>query len=111
MTHPRSVLRSASSVAIPTLLVGAVVLLGGCAGRRGTAGQIPAPQEAAAPPPVRPTAIDPALQAAARAELDRGLASNDADVRAHAIEALAQTVGESAKSAYLNRVRDAAAQE
>src|SRR3954470_16100101 len=102
MIHLRPLTRS--SLIVPCVLAGAVAV-GGC-GQQKVNWSMPAPTEAPAPPPAKLVAIDPALQAAARAELERGAASNDADVRAHAIEALSQTVGASAKSGDLGGLRD-----
>jgi len=50
----------------------------------------PPPKPPPAVPPVTPTPIDPALQAAARQQLDESLRSSDEFVRAHAIEMIKQ---------------------
>jgi HEAT repeat protein len=68
--------------------------------------QIPAPKEAPAPPPVRVERLEPALQTAARAELDAALKSDEKFVRAHAIEAAQNALGAQAKAVYLGGLTD-----
>jgi len=70
-----------------------------------TARQIPAPKEPPAPPPVRAERLDPALQAAARKELETALASSDPLIRANAIEALQNGEGARAKGHYLSGLK------
>jgi HEAT repeat protein len=93
-------------------LVTIALLLGGCAGNGDNKPaivdrQIPAPKEPPAPPPVRNERLDPALQTAARAELDAALNSDEKFVRAHAIEAAQNTLGAAAKATYLAGLTDA----
>src|SRR3954454_5722294 len=98
---PRPTRSLVSRLAITTAAALALPLAG-CGGEGGKKVdyQIPAPIQAAPPPPVKAVAIDPALQGAARDELNRALASGDADVRAHAIDALSQTTRIGEKAAY-----------
>jgi HEAT repeat protein len=97
-------------------MLAAGVLLAGCGPDRGPQRgaavnrQIPAPKEPPAPPPARPDKIDPALQTAARAEIEAHLASNDEFVRSHAIEAVQQTQGAAGQAIYLKGLTDPAAQ-
>lgn len=96
------------------LLVG--VIAAGCAGNgQGKPApvadrQIPAPKEPPAPPAVRNEQIDPALQTAARAELNAALASKDPLIHMHAVEAAQNTVGAKEPSIYLSALDDTAAQ-
>jgi HEAT repeat protein len=94
---------------ISAALIAGAAALAGCGGPRTATKSdwhVPAPKEAPAPPPARAVPIDPALQAAARAELDAAVASRSPEVRAHAIEALAQTAGPEAKAVYLKALSD-----
>src|SRR5438309_118359 len=50
----------------------------------------PPPKPPPAVPPVKAVAIDPALQSAARQQLEEALRSSDEYIRAHAIEVLKQ---------------------
>ena len=89
------------------------VIVGGCAGNdrsKWVDRQIPAPKEPPAPPPVKIERLDPAYQAAARAELTASLASNDPFVRMHGIEAAQNTVGATEKSIYLDGLKDSTPQ-
>ena len=70
--------------------------------------QIPAPKEPPAPPPVRNERIDPALQTAARTELNAALASKDPLIHTHGIEAAQNTIGAKEPSIYLNALDDTA---
>jgi HEAT repeat protein len=90
-------------------------MLAGCAGGSGGGKgqvvdrQIPAPKEPPAPPPVKNERIDPALQAAARAEIHTALASSDALIHMHAIEAAQNVIGAKEPSIYLSALNDTAA--
>jgi HEAT repeat protein len=99
---------------VGSVLAGAV--LAGCAQdaqKRGPTAvdrQIPAPKPAPAPPPARNEPLDPALQAAARAEIGSALSSKDDFVRAHAIEATQNTLKEGGRAVYLKGLTDPHAQ-
>ena len=98
--------------AVCPVLAGALAL-GGCGGKpsaKRVDWQIPAPKDAPPPPPAKEVALDPALQTAARAELSAALGSNDPDVRAHAVEAVAHTSGAEGRAAYLKALSDPAPQ-
>ncbi len=67
---------------------------------------MPEPKE---PPPVpvaRNERLDPAIQAAARKELDTALESPDPFIRAHGVEAAQNTLGPAGKSIYLAALKD-----
>ncbi|MDB5319101.1 MAG: hypothetical protein JWN40_732 [Phycisphaerales bacterium] len=95
------------------LLAGAMFV--GCAGNNGGKGQmvdrqVPAPKEPALPPPVKNERIDPALQTAARAEINAALASGNVLIHMHAIEAAQNVIGAKEPAIYLSALNDAAAQ-
>jgi HEAT repeat protein len=88
-------------------------VLAGCGGKRPPTPverQIPAPKEPPAPPAARAERLDPALLAAARAELDTAVLSTDPIIRSHAIEAAQHVLGKQGKSIYLNGLQDKSAQ-
>ena len=69
-------------------------------------------REPAPPPPVPPaqqTPLDPALQQAARNELYTAVESPDAPIRAHAIEAMRETLGVDAADVIVKHLSDPAA--
>lgn len=72
--------------------------------------QLRAPKEPPTPPAVRNEPVSPDLKTAARAELNTALASNDPFIRAHAVEALQNSIGAGDKSIYLNALKDSAPQ-
>jgi HEAT repeat protein len=76
------------------------LLAASCAGPGGggrSVGVEPAkPKEVPPPAPPRDVPVDPALQAAAKDVLNRSLSASDPVLRAHAIEGLRETQGESA---------------
>ncbi|HEY7119906.1 MAG TPA: HEAT repeat domain-containing protein [Tepidisphaeraceae bacterium] len=96
-------------------LISTTTLLVGCAGTgqrplSAVERQVPAPKQPPAPPPIHNVPLDPSLQAAARAQLDAALGSNDPFIRSHAIEALNQTAGVQARGVYLNGLKDPSSQ-
>lgn len=78
----------------------------GGAGGGGKGHPMPAPREPEKPRPAQPMPIDPALQAAARSELAKGLQAADATVRIHALEAMRDTMGAEAAPAILRALDD-----
>ena len=86
------------------------LLAASCAGPGGggrSVGVEPAkPKEVPPPAPPRDVPVDPALQAAANDVLNRSLSASDPVLRAHAIEGLRETQGESAGPRIVQAISD-----
>lgn len=71
--------------------------------------QLPAPRQPPEVPPARPEKLDPALQTQARAILAQSLSSNQAFLRANAVESAENTLATQDPSIYLAALKDTAA--
>jgi HEAT repeat protein len=84
-----------------------IIAVAGCGGSGAKHGRMPdAPVAPPPPPPVKAIAIDPSLRERAKAELAKDVESNDAVVRANAIEAIQDSVGVEGKEAIINGLSD-----
>ena len=82
-----------------------VMAFAGCGGAK--VGRMPdAPAAPPQPPPIKKLNVDTALQDRAKDELAKDVESNDAVVRANAIEAIQESVGDEGKDAILNALDD-----
>ena len=87
------------------LFLTTVIGLTGCAGSR--IGRMPdAPAPPPPPPPAKAQALDASLRQRAKEELAKDVDSNDAVVRANAIEAIQDSVGDEGKDAIENGLSD-----
>jgi HEAT repeat protein len=98
----------ATTHALVLPLCALALLATGCAGGGGRAGGIepPKPKEIPLPAPPRDVPVDPGLQSAAKEVLNRSLGAQDPALRAHAIEGLRETQGESAAPQILPALAD-----
>src|SRR5215213_5369520 len=90
------------------LLLTLSIALSGC-GSHKKSRQVRLNHPPKAPPAVPPAVnvpIDPALQASARQEITTALAAPDAIVRAHAVEALRESIGAAGASDILLKLND-----